>query len=107
MRVYVSGPYSSDVTAGTRVAMEAAHILMDMGHAPFCPHLSHFLDMQRHRPYEDWLKLDLAWVDVCDAVLRLPGKSSGADRECARAEKLGIPVYYDYGELNECTDRSI
>jgi hypothetical protein len=29
----------------------------------------------------------------CDAVLRLPGESTGADQDVAIAEELGLPVY--------------
>jgi hypothetical protein len=35
----------------------------------------------------------------CDAVLRLPGKSSGADNDEKIARELGIPVYYDINEV--------
>lgn len=30
----------------------------------------------------------------CDAVLRLPGESTGADQDVAIAEERGLPVYY-------------
>jgi hypothetical protein len=30
----------------------------------------------------------------CDAVLRLPGASTGADQDVAIAQKRGLPVYY-------------
>ena len=30
----------------------------------------------------------------CDAVLRLPGASRGADRDVAIVEARGLPVYY-------------
>ena len=35
----------------------------------------------------------------CDAVLRLPGASRGADRDVARAQALGLPVYHHIDEL--------
>jgi hypothetical protein len=35
----------------------------------------------------------------CDAVLRLPGESTGADRDVAIAAERGIPVYYDVEEI--------
>jgi hypothetical protein len=35
----------------------------------------------------------------CDAVLRLPGESAGADLDVATAERLGIPVYHDVAEI--------
>ncbi|HEY2280575.1 MAG TPA: hypothetical protein VGI00_19635 [Streptosporangiaceae bacterium] len=30
----------------------------------------------------------------CDAVLRLPGESAGADQDVALAQQRGLPVYY-------------
>jgi hypothetical protein len=35
----------------------------------------------------------------CDAVLRIPGDSRGADLDVARALELGLPVYRSLGEL--------
>ena len=35
----------------------------------------------------------------CDAVLRLPGDSKGADNDVAIARERGIPVYYDIAEV--------
>lgn len=48
---------------------------------------------------EDWYGLDLPWVEVAHAVLRLPGESRGADGEVAHAEKFGIPVFHSVQEL--------
>ena len=94
MRVYVAGPY----THGGRLsnvhrALDAADTLIDAGHAPYIPHLSHFQDARRRRTYEEWLALDFAWLAVCEALIRLPGYSPGADREVEEAQRLGIPVY--------------
>ena len=38
----------------------------------------------------------------CDAVLRLPGESRGADLDVARAHELGLPVYRDASEIPRC-----
>ena len=35
----------------------------------------------------------------CDAVLRLPGASTGADQDVAIARERGLPVYYSVEEL--------
>lgn len=35
----------------------------------------------------------------CDAVLRLPGNSIGADQDVAIAQQLDLPVYYELGEI--------
>jgi hypothetical protein len=33
-------------------------------------------------------------IQRCDAILRLPGDSKGADNDVKLAHELGIPVYY-------------
>ena len=38
-------------------------------------------------------------LERCDAVLRLPGASRGADMDVARARALGLPVYANVDEL--------
>ena len=35
----------------------------------------------------------------CDAVLRLPGASTGADQDVAIARKRGLPVYFDVAQI--------
>ena len=35
----------------------------------------------------------------CDAVLRLPGESKGADQDVAIARERGLPVYFSVDEL--------
>ena len=35
----------------------------------------------------------------CDAVLRIPGESRGADQDVALARELGLPVFGDAAEL--------
>ncbi|MCX4689126.1 DUF4406 domain-containing protein [Kitasatospora purpeofusca] len=35
----------------------------------------------------------------CDAVLRLPGDSIGADQDVATARRRGLPVYHDVTEI--------
>ncbi|MBO1336463.1 DUF4406 domain-containing protein [Streptomyces sp. VRA16 Mangrove soil] len=35
----------------------------------------------------------------CDAVLRLPGASAGADADVATALRRGLPVYHDVAEI--------
>jgi hypothetical protein len=99
-RIYIAGPYTKgDVAANVRSAYEAANQLADHGLAPFVPHHTHFWHMLFPRPYEEWLRLDLAFLPCCDALLRLPGESSGADRETAKAQSLGIPVFTDVESL--------
>lgn len=39
----------------------------------------------------------------CDAVLRLPGESRGADQDVAIAHQRGIPVYHSLEEIPSAT----
>ena len=39
----------------------------------------------------------------CDAVLRLPGESTGADQDVAIAEARGLPVYYRLDDVPGCS----
>ncbi len=38
-------------------------------------------------------------IERCDAILRLPGESKGADNDVRLAGERGIPVYYDISEI--------
>lgn len=100
IRVYVAGPLSKgDRMGNVRAAIDAGQELIELGYAPLVPHLSHYMDETDALGHDTWLAVDLPWVDVCDALLRLPGESVGADMEVARAESIGIPVYYGIEEL--------
>jgi len=38
-------------------------------------------------------------LECCDAVLRIPGESRGAELDVDRARQLGLPIYTNVGEL--------
>jgi hypothetical protein len=38
-------------------------------------------------------------LECCDAVLRIPGESRGADLDVGRARELGLPIYTNVSEL--------
>ena len=100
MRVYVAGPYTQgDVAVNVRNAILAGDELIGAGHEPFLPHLSHFQHLLCPRHYETWMRLDLSWLATCAALVRLPGDSSGADREVAQAVRIGLPVFFSVQEL--------
>lgn len=101
-RIYVAGPYThGDVAVNVRKAISMAHELARRGFAPYVPHLSHFWHLVYPRPYREWMALDRVWLVQCDAVLRLPGLSPGADEEVAVAAQLGMPVYTALQDLVE------
>lgn len=41
---------------------------------------------------------------LCDAVLRLPGDSKGADNDVRIARERGIPVYYRLEDVPGCSE---
>jgi hypothetical protein len=100
--VYVAGPYTKpDPCDNTRNACLVADELLALGFLPFIPHLSHLWHLISPKPYETWMDLDMAWLNRCDVLLRMPGESSGADREVEFAKSLGLPIYYSVQELLE------
>src|SRR5690606_39951318 len=100
IRVYIAGPLSQgDRRQNVQNAIDAARRLIEAGMAPLTPHLSDAIDPTDSLGHDTWIAVDLQWVAVSDAVLRLPGRSSGADAEVRHAQHLGIPVYHDIEEL--------
>lgn len=99
-RVYIASPYTlGDVSMNVKVQHDAQEELMNLGYMPIMPLLSHYQHIVHPRHYEDWFRLDLEMIKGVDAVLRLPGESSGADREEEFAKERGIPVFYSIEEL--------
>jgi hypothetical protein len=109
-RVYIAGPITKgDLAHNIRQAEAAFYALLKAGLAPLCPHWSCYgsgpqvttfgtvyataAAVHPGTTHDDWLDADLPWVAVSHAVLRLPGESSGADKEVALAGSLGIPVF--------------
>jgi hypothetical protein len=101
IKIYLASPYTNGDTAiNIRTQIEVANKLIDLGFCPFLPLLSHFQHMIFPRVYEDWLKLDLEWLEQCDCILRLEGESKGADLEVLYAKEKNIPVFYSIEEVD-------
>jgi len=101
VRIYIAGPYTKgDVAVNVREAILAADRLVEIGHTPYVPHLTHFWHLVSPKPYEFWLNLDMTILGYwAEAVLRLPGDSHGADGEVQQALANQIPVYYGIEEM--------
>lgn len=100
MRIYIASPYTlGDCAVNVRRQIDVFTRLLEMGHTPFAPLLSHFVHLVHPQEYDKWLEWDFAWLDVCDCVLRLDGESKGADMEVKRAKEKGIRVIYSIDEL--------
>lgn len=100
MKVFISGPYTiGDKEENTINAILAGEEVIKLGHTPFVPHLCHFWDKKFPHDYQYWIDFDLSWLEECDALIRLPGESSGADNEVKKALSLNIPVFFSLIEF--------
>lgn len=121
-RVYIAGPITKgDLAHNLNQATAAFVELARAGLAPLCPHWSAYSKPAGWFPhprapgakvlceataagndrmaYADWLGVDLPWVAVADALLRLPGESYGADAEVACARASGVPVFFSVNDV--------
>jgi hypothetical protein len=99
--VYVAGPYiHPDPVENTHNTIEAAEILHNTGwFTAYVPHLSLLWHVVAPHTADYWYAYDLAILKRCDALLRRPGQSMGADNEVTFANDHDIPVFYDNGSL--------
>ena len=91
--VFIAGPFSASPTHGTRAASLAGNLLYEAGYDVYEPHLSIIDDLISPHDEKYWYERTLRMVDHCSLLIRLPGESWGADRECEKAGELGIPVF--------------
>jgi hypothetical protein len=100
--VYIASPYTKGSEAeNVRRACLAGDVLLEHGIIPFVPHLTHLYHFISPKSYNTWIQLCLAYLGRCDAVLRLPGKSNGADIEVNAAQMMNMPVFFSIEELLE------
>ncbi len=95
MIIYVSAPFSlGDQFVNVRNACLAGDKILEKGHIPLVPHLTALWHAISPKSWEEWMRMDTALLSMCDAVLRLPGASRGADLEVAEAQRLCMLIYY-------------
>jgi hypothetical protein len=108
MWIMVAGPYASgdadDALRAERLAAmnRAALALFRLGHVPVIGvnmALPVIAAAQGDAYAEVMLPLSLALAERCDAILRLPGASAGADAEGARFAAAGKPVFHDLADI--------
>ena len=109
MRVYVAGAMSSpdpiqfleNLRRGMRVSTEC----LLAGYSVFSPFIDYSFFFQLRDgekiPIDVIQNQSMAWLEVSDCVLLVPGweNSRGTAKELARAHELYIPVYYSLDEL--------
>ena len=93
--LYLAGPYTKpDPVINVRRTLRVANALIEhTTWLPFVPHLTMLWHLAYPQPIEWWYKLDLRYLDHCEALLRLPGESTGADAEVQYAWDHRIHVY--------------
>jgi hypothetical protein len=109
MIIYVAGKYSAntkkEIKANVKGAIEAGLMIMQKGHVPIVPHLSHYMDkMAAERGFsvhwETWIAMCFNLIDRCDALFVL-SESPGANAEIAYARKRNIPVYRNFDAIQQ------
>lgn len=109
LAIYVAGPYSPTFATthnAARVAhqntMRAINIgikIIEKGHYPFIPHLSHFIHLNADKDYGKWYyDYDNVWLDKCDALFYM-GPSTGADEELHRVSMAKKQIFYTLDEI--------
>jgi hypothetical protein len=107
VRIYIAGPYTADSEAeihdNVLAAIDAAILLVKKGHAPYVPHLTHYIDKRSteigaHLTWRTYLDWDLEWLEACDALLFL-GSSRGADIELEEAKRAGKLIFRSVDEV--------
>jgi hypothetical protein len=117
MLILITGPYRSDtdgdpqaVAANLARPEAAAWPVLAAGHLPVIGEgialpVLHSAGAGPTDPLADQVLYPTAerLPARCDAVLRLPGDSTGADQDVATARRRGLPVYYDVAQIPALT----
>ena len=102
LKVYIASPYTNGGAAdNVRRQLDAQKVLMDKKFTAFAPLIAHFSDIFSPRPEHEWLEWDLAWLKVCDFLIRIrptdgdgiETPSRGSDLEEQTAIDNRMPVY--------------
>ena len=114
MTVLISGPYRSGsgndpvlIEANLRKMEDAALILFRAGHIPFIGEwlsvpllkVSGSKKTGDHHDKELLYPVAARLISKCDAILRLPGESKGADEDVRIARQHNIPVYFKLTDI--------
>lgn len=103
--VYIAGPYRANGSTGPGVNIErargAALRVWRAGGLAICPHLNSadFDVLAPDVPDDAYLELGLHLVACSDLVWRIPGDSAGADAEVAHARTAGVPVAFEWADV--------
>ena len=80
-----------------RRGIQAASQVIEAGFSPFTPWTDVLLHLQAGYDLKTCYNMSMAWLERSDAVIVVPEgaeRSHGTQAELARAEELGIPIFY-------------
>lgn len=113
--ILIAGPYRSGtdgdparIAANLERLEEASAPIFRLGHVPMIGEwvaLPILRTLGPDRSAEEGLDGDVMYetahrlLQHCDAVLRLPGASAGADKDVEIARERGLPVYFSIDEI--------
>jgi len=95
VKIYIAGPITGIQNYNRKAFRDVEVLLTGWGHTVFnpCKHIpTKNPDSIKH---EDYMKISMAMIDLCDAVWMLPGwtKSKGATAEAEYAIENHKPVF--------------
>lgn len=111
MLILIAGPYRSGadgdpakIAANLRRLEAAAAPVYRRGHVPMIGEwaaLPTIRELGADTEHGADVMYETAWrlLQHCDAVLRLPGDSAGADEDVRIARERGLPVYTDVEQI--------
>lgn len=100
--IYIAGSFRAPTLAQVKRNIDVASWFMaaiaELGAYPRCVHAEENLqlhDLQQENNGEFWLRATMQALEVCDAVVVVPGwhTSGGTYHEVQRALELGLPVF--------------
>lgn len=93
-RVYISGAMTGVVGYKSNFD-KVEEFLTDNGHDVINP--AYIDDVMPNADYEDYMKVDMFLLDMCDAIYMLKGweKSCGANREYGYALAKGMEIIFE------------
>ncbi len=102
MRIYIAGPYKNGLFhTNLHNAIEIAELIASKGHVPYVPHLAFLWTLVYPHNEKFWIWLGMEWLETCNAIVRIKGKSEGADDEVQRAHELHLSVFDFYPDQME------
>ena len=112
LKVYVAGPYTTSDpekrSENMRKAREIGTKIMQLGHHPYVPHThTGTWEDSAEIDYEAFMQLHFTILEKWADAFFFIGSSPGADREKAKAEQMGMPVFTTIEQFKEFTAKNL